>query len=239
MLTNILFIFEVEKTEIQIFKKFKEHLGISNETITSVFCKNIYQLFEEIKKDDFLDIFMLLKDNPKNENLKNYDRSMFSQIFLFFDYDGHDNYANDNNLIKMLEFFNEETNNGKLYINYPMVESLKHINDFKTFKDLKVECKINIKYKNLVHNNCLEELKDFTKYTIEIWKELYIAHLSKMNYIVNDEYIFPEKIISQKKIFEKQRDKFINIESKIGVLNSFPIFIFEYYGKKMDRFFLK
>ena len=83
MATNILFIFEGEKTEIQIFKKFKEHLGISNETITSVFCKNIYQLFKEINKDDFLDIFMLLKDNPKNENLKNYDRSMFSQIFLF------------------------------------------------------------------------------------------------------------------------------------------------------------
>ena len=116
----------------------------------------------------------------------------------------------------MLEFFNEETNNGKLYINNPMVESLKHINDFKTFKDLKFECKINIKYKNLVHNNCLEELKDFTKYTIEIWKELYIAHLSKMNYIVNDEYIFPEKSFLKKKFLKNNEINLLILNQKLG-----------------------
>ena len=51
-----------------------------------------------------------------------------SEIFLFFDYDFQESRLtleeNNRHIGEMLEYFDDETGNGKLYINYPMVESV-------------------------------------------------------------------------------------------------------------------
>lgn len=55
--------------------------------------------------------------------------TLFSQIFLFFDYDFQNRLGTQkvNGILdEMLDFFSDETENGKLYINYPMIESLKY-----------------------------------------------------------------------------------------------------------------
>ena len=53
-------------------------------------------------------------------------RDDFSEVFLFFDYDVHQTNlgkADDGDVInQMLESFDNETENGKLYISYPMVQ---------------------------------------------------------------------------------------------------------------------
>lgn len=57
-----------------------------------------------------------------------------SQIFLFFDYDCQNKAFNgdysleENNrrIRNLLDFFNDETTAGKLYINYPMIESIRY-----------------------------------------------------------------------------------------------------------------
>ena len=50
---------------------------------------------------------------------------------MFFDYDGHAPLADDEKIKELLILFNEETSFGKLYISYPMIEALKHINESK------------------------------------------------------------------------------------------------------------
>ena len=154
---------------------------------------------------------------------------------MFFNYDGHSDIADDVKLVKLLEFFNEETDKGKLYINYPMVESLKHISDNNTFQYIKVKCKENINYKHLVSIDGLKELCNFNKYKLETWKLLIEIHLKKMNYIVNDSFVFPKEIVSQLIIFSKQLEKYIKIDSTVGVLNSFPIFLHDYYGNEKTK----
>jgi hypothetical protein len=151
---------------------------------------------------------------------------------MFFDYDGHSKLANDNKLLELLNFFNEETDKGKLYISYPMVEALKHISNLEGFENLKVPCKQNIKYKNIVGNFGSKEMRDFTKYNLEIWKELINSHLKKMHYIVNNSYSFPSEVIPQIVIFLNQLEKYINVDSTVAVLSSFPIFIHDYYGNE-------
>ena len=237
MSTNILFIFEGEKTENQIIDNLKNFFFINNVIITCAYCGTMYQFYKEIEEDKDLDVFNLLKDKNKNKikNLQGYVSNDFAEIFLFFDYDGHDPKANDDNLKEMLKFFKNETDKGKLYINYPMVESLKHIIDYSKFYELNVECKKNIKYKNVVHDQCLEELKDFSRYSEYIWKKLLKAHIYKMNYIVNNDNSFPSDLISQEIIFSNQQVKFINKNSTISVLNSFPIFIHDYFGNKRTK----
>ena len=232
MSTKILFVFEGEKTEEQIVSNLQTFFVNENTTIKCVYGAEIYQIYKEIVADDDLDTFNLLKErNLKNEAiLSSYDRDDFAEIYMFFDYDGHSTLADDGKLKELLEFFKEETDKGKLYISYPMVEALKHVSDYETFKDLTVECKENISYKNIVHNSCIKDLSNFTNYNLKTWKQLINSHLKKMNFIVNNSFIFPNDLISQFIIFSKQSEKYININSTVAVLSAFPIFLHDYYG---------
>jgi len=230
-MSNILFVFEGERTEKQISDNLTRYFVNENTVVQCAYCNNIYKLHKEISNDNDLDTFLLLKELPSNrEVLSQFSSDDFAEIYMFFDYDGHDTSADDQKIKEALKFFNEETNSGKLYISYPMVEALKHITINNDFKDLKVEAKSNINYKYLVSTQAKKELIDFRHYTKDTWLMLIDLHLRKMNYITNGSYTLPLGIIPQNIIFSKQEEKYINIDSKVAILSSFPIFIFEYYG---------
>jgi hypothetical protein len=234
MSNNILFVFEGASTEIQIIENLNKFFINENLTVHCIYGAEIYQIFKEIKYDDDLDTFNLLKErNSENEaKLAEYTRDDFAEIYLFFDYDGHSKIADDDKLSELLNFFNEETEKGKLYISYPMVEALKHISDYDNFKDASIECKNNIKYKKLVSEEAINELIDFTKYDFKIWKQLIILHLNAMNYLCNDTFELPKVLISQIEIFSKQLEKYIIPSNKVKILSSFPPFIHDYYGNE-------
>ncbi len=234
MANNILFVFEGERTEKLITDNLKVNFfDDSNTIIQCAYCTTIYNLYNTLSKDEDLDLFVLLKGISCNqENLKVFKRDDFAEIYLFFDYDGHTTSADDEKLKSILEFFNEETEFGKLYISYPMVEALKHCSRTIDFKELKVQAKLKIKYKQLANQECEERFINMPIYTREIWVKLIEFHIKKMNYIVVDEYNFPSNNFAQSDIFLKQLEKYINVDSTVAVLSSFPIFIFDYYGVK-------
>lgn len=230
-MSNILFVFEGERTEDHITNSFVKHFFNDKVVITCAFCAEIYQLHKALSDDEDLDTFALLKEIPQNQRtLEEFDRDDFAEIYLFFDYDGHSTLASDDSLEEMLSIFNEETDRGKLFISYPMVESIKHYSNQIDFKYLKVKAKENIKYKNIVSKEADKIYLHFSKYSYEIWIELITIHLKKMNYLVLDNYIFPDENFEQNVIFKNQRKKFIDIDSTISVLSGFPIFIFDYFG---------
>jgi hypothetical protein len=231
MSKNILFVFEGERTEIQITENLKKYFQIAKNAIQCAYCSDIYKLYEQINKDDDLDTFMLLKELEINfEALSAYKRYDFAEIYLFFDYDGHATMADDNKIINMLRIFQDETAAGKLYISYPMVEALKHHPEDSDFKHLKVAAKDTIQYKYKVSIESRKELIQFKKYNSTIWKELIELHLKKMNFITKDEYCLPIATISQYEIFIKQLEKYIEVDLTVAVLSSFPVFLFDYYG---------
>lgn len=232
-MSNILFVFEGEKTEDQLVNSLTKFFFNENTLVKCAFCAEIYQLHKAIAKDSDLDTFTLLKEIPQNkEVLRDFNRNDFAEIYLFFDYDGHSTLADDNSMEEMLELFNEETESGKLLISYPMVESLKHLSDKIDFKSLKVNAKKNIKYKQIVGAECDNQYLQFSKYSKEIWKKILENHLKKMNYIVNDEFQFPDINYTQYIIFKNQKEKYIDVDSTVAVLSGFPVFIFDYYGSK-------
>lgn len=251
-----LFIFEGEKTEISFLYSLESKFMGSSNAIKCVFGAEIYQLFKLMKKDADLDIVGILKErNPENaETLKGYNQDSFAGIYLFFDYDAHSPNADDTKIKEMLNFFNNETENGLLYLSYPMAEALRHYKDKETFKDLRAKCKggnklstINcpnknscpeiancmkgLHYKEIVQNDCRSQLTNMNKYDKQIWKELIEAHVCKMNYLVNDTYTLPTKTETQSTIFDKQLEKHINqFCPQVAVLSAFPIYILDYYG---------
>ena len=240
MSSNILFVFEGKNPEKQITENLKKYFINENKIITCAYCTTIYKLYKEISADLDLNVFSLLKEIEFNKDvLKEYDRLDFAEIYLFFDYDGHATNASDDKLNYLLNFFNEETENGKLYLSYPMVESLMHIENFQTFEDLTVLCKKNISYKKFVKKVCLQSLIHIDSFDLETWNKLIAVHLKKMNKIVNDSFEFPSSIIDQLKIFQNQNEKYIVKKQEVAILNAFPIFLHDYYGNLEIRKRLK
>lgn len=144
----ILFVFEGETTEPLLFSTMK-HLFLPKERndIICTYKSNIYSLYNRMSANGYFDdsrtdvsLIPLLQEQLKQNGdinhpllkITNWDE--ISEIFLFFDYDCQNkekdkSYSlteNNKRIEKMLSFFNNETEAGKLYINYPMVESIRY-----------------------------------------------------------------------------------------------------------------
>lgn len=233
MSSYILFVFEGKKTEKQVYDSLTQYYlnETSNTKVISSYCGEIYSLYHTMQKDPDLDLFCILKDKMENlDHLTGISRHQISEIFLFFDYDGHAPAATDEKLRYMLSHFDEETENGKLYISYPMVESLKHLNINTDFNSVTIDGKSNIGYKQLVNNSCENCYKDLSRLSQVNWTTIISEHCKKLNHLMLGEFSIPTNITSQKDIFLMQYEKHIEPYSKVAVLSAFPIFIFDYYG---------
>lgn len=230
----ILMIFEGEKTEPQIIKNLIEHFNFDKKIVKAVYGTVIYSLYEEFflsgEFDDELELFDLLKKEMKIPELQDIEKEFVDQIYLFFDYDGHSTNADNEKLEKILNLFNNETGNGKLYVSYPMIEAIKHLKDGIDFKNVIEES--NSSYKELVSQNCDEHLCHLRNLSYNDWDRIIQEHSKKANFIVSDEFLFPNEIIEQSEIFNNQKTKFIEPHKRVAVLASFPLFLLDYYGIK-------
>ena len=204
--------------------------------------QNIYMLWKRLKEDDFdTDIIEVIREEHKEleEQLAGLSRDDFSEVYLFFDYDGHHNNlgeGDDGNVLeKMLISFDNETENGKLYISYPMVEALRDFepgvcgkkdNCFVMHEDLG-----NYKFLSAEHSI----YPQFNAYSFEIWKEVIAVFSMRLSCLVNqagtmsyDQYaeiINPLEIL---KLEEKEIPK-----NRVFVLSAFPEFLLDYFGVKL------
>lgn len=252
-----LFVFEGSSSEPKYIEMLERNFLGKKITVKCVYDAEIYQLYRQMIADSFsLDIVNVLKERSEANSkiLEGYNRDSFAYVYLFFDYDAHSSMADDSKIEEMLNYFDNETENGLLYLSYPMVEAIRHFKDMDSFKHLVVKCKrgnsiesTKCPYKNDCEdlNACLHEphyktfvptdsrpqLSNINSYDFNVWKELIQAHVFKMNYIVNDEFSMPLHIVSQSDIFFKQLEKHINrMCPKVAVLSAFPMYVLDYYG---------
>ena len=131
----ILFVLEGEKPDLKIYKAMMEVCGVSADSVTVVYGFNIYDLYREMNRlgagADLVSILRAKYKNAPDNPLSGLTRSdQFSEIYLLFDYDFHDvNRAPkelNGQLSYLLSFFSEETEHGKLYVNYPMIEAIRY-----------------------------------------------------------------------------------------------------------------
>ena len=135
----ILFVFE-GKDDKAYFEAIKRlFFPEKSDTFVCTYNSNIYSLYTKLKSHDALkemlevDTVSVLKEillEKGDETLKDIREDEVSEIYLFFDYDFQEDSGtfeeNNNRLSELLGYFTNETGNGKLYINYPMVESLRY-----------------------------------------------------------------------------------------------------------------
>ncbi len=229
MAERILFVVEGSRAEGQILKNIG-CLFFEDSHIQVAYEAEIYQLGRNLEEDPYLDIFELLKQRStaNSQTLADYRRDDFSQIYLFFDYEAHASTASDDALAEMLERFNNETEHGKLFISYPMVEALKHLNRNDSFESCLVPMTITgATYKPLVHK--CTAFQDIRKLTKTDWKFIVEENAKKGNLIVNGVYAIPPGLLEQASILDGQISRY-KYHDQIAVLSAFPFFLLAYFG---------
>ena len=253
----ILFVFEGKKRETDIFRTLEYLHFHEGQAIVCSFGNNIYELYRQlIALDGAGDLVSLLReinkgnpDSPFRDDMKSSD---FSEAYLFFDYD----FQNRNLclermnevLSEMLALFNDETDNGKLYVNYPMIEAIRYTKtlpdpEYNEYTISKTECH-DKGFKNLAQQFSDYKSLDFIVLNLrkpplprEIdkvrknWELLEQQTVIKANYLCNKQNDLPadKNAISQRSLFEAQLTQFIKPKEEVSILCAFPLFSFEYF----------
>jgi len=248
----IVLISEGAKTEKEILesieKVFYKKYDSNKEFIFLSFKTHIYTLYNVLKADDFLtNTIEILRERHEDakELLEGLEVEDISAVYLFFDYDGHacQTADRDARIKEMIETFDNETELGKMYISYPMVEAIKDLkhNDCCTRR-----CTFPIAqgsdYKNQVAQ--ITTFNNFDHYNEKKWNYIAEMNICKASCLSEGTYQFPKyedviSIIDQANVFESQKKKYIDVNNEVAVLSSFPLFIVEYYGEKVYDDFLK
>jgi len=256
----ILFVFEGEEREVNIFNALKELYFNEDEVIVEfTYNTGFHTLYKNLKKND-MSLFRVLQEvskKRKDDKLGDYNEDDFSEVFLVFDYDFHNKSIPleqwNKNLEEMLEYFDDETRNGKMYVNYPMVESIRYTKllpdkDYYKYTVKRDEC---IKVKGKPESGFKYMAASFSAYIgldfIQIsdgkteeekktvrknWDMLKRQNVAKAHYLCDGRFTYPRKktMFTQTAIFEKQCKKYVNTKACcVSILNSFPIFLYDYF----------
>ncbi len=250
----ILFVFEGAEREPRLFRTLERLFFGQGERIVCSFGNNIYELYRQLKAfDGDGDIVSILRENNA-ELPADVKSSDFSEIYLFFDYD----FQNENltleemngQLAEMLEMFDDETDNGKLYVSYPMVESLcytrklpdQHFVEYTVSRSYCMERSFKEISKEFSYYGSLDfiELQDAGHHKSgkreysrvrQNWIWLVQQHTLKANYMctgVAEPPVYKDTV-TQPRILEAQCAKYLCDGEEIAVLNGFPLFLFEYF----------
>jgi hypothetical protein len=184
---------QLRKTAVQFFDYLKE-----DDYEIVEFKTSLYELYEPLHDGEADSLPALLIEQGKlknNENLRASD--MFALIYLIFDFDPLYHLYSEEKASWLCSFFNDETRNGLLYFNFPMVEALfdvvgecKAILCLREKVDLNVcssECyKALVKHQTALVNKSLKERHPLTYLTGQLCFDVSKVHLARYFQIVGE-----------------------------------------------------
>lgn len=147
-----------------IFKCFPEiHINMDE---VWIYGTNIYQLYDDIvkeygeewaKENEDIDLPFVISKKQDPDKLRY--KEDFTNIVLVFDYERHDINFSEEKILEMQRCFVDAADMGRLYINYPMIESYQHLcklpdDDFAERK-ISVSLQPGKKYKELVEQETI------------------------------------------------------------------------------------
>lgn len=238
-MTTILFIFEGTRIEPNILTNL-ENCFFSNtrnqKRISICFGTDIFEWYNTLKDGNhFIDPFLLLKERNPNSFLEIDSSDDIAATYLFFDHDIHANkgitYAEKTvKITELLNFFDNETEEGLLFISYPMIEAYKDWNE--TGKDCfscLTDTTQNTGYKEKVHSRHANH-DNQAFFTYEKWVFLSCIMLSRSLFLVagnqnNISYDYVQDKITQLAIFHSQNTKFVLPHNHVVILSPIPFFL--------------
>ncbi len=265
----ILFVFEGKRREPNIFKTLEALYFASRDgwnidsRVCVCYCSNLYALYGGMTRDgvdgDFVeDIIPVLKAQGCECLPAECSRDDFSEVYLFFDLEcQHQNkdktltLAGKNEKVReMLEFFDNETEHGKLFVSYPMVEAFRYTKilpdpQFVHYKVKVSDCgafKQTVQQFSAYPNLDFCIFKSLEKVDAELRAEVRQnwGHLVRQNVIkgcalCTGRAVYPFDIaeIQQVLVFDAER-RLMEGNGDVSILSAFPFFLVEYFG--LDQF---
>lgn len=225
---------EGAKTDVNLMKKLFDIYHISDNHEIISYNTNIYTLYKEMfenKDPSTIDLLQLLKEKEFDTDKRKILDVNYSDIILIFDFDPQDNLFTSNKIVEMLEYFKESSDMGKLYINYPMVESFYHmksIPDFEFF-DYVVKIEELTNYKSIVNKICRDG--DYRKFA---------RTKDEVDIVIKDNLKKSKKIINNScyndiTLLKKQCEKLAN-EYEIYVICTCHFYILDYNPKLVSLY---
>lgn len=238
MLNNkVLFIVEGDSDEVKFLKKLYKTCYAQQEFEIYSYKTNIHILAQVLYNDypdfdeDEVDIKLVLRSLEDDSRKRDILNQKYRDVFLIFDFEPQHDHPHFDTVRRMLAFFSDSTNQGKLYINYPMMQSFKHLTSLPDdcFKDRLVTQDQWENYKELVGDE--SNFTDLTQYTYITFVSLAVHHLKKAYYIVSNKYEFPAAWICNPwpslELFDKQHQHY-QLFRKLYVVNTCIFLLFEF-----------
>lgn len=229
-------------TEVRLLKRLFEEFNLLLPDIVSLNA-NLYKLYLEYESYECdysdLDITAVLRScsqvgTKDKEKLRGKSATDFTDIFLVFDLDPHTPDFNEEALRKLLSHFNDSSDVGKLYINYPMVESFYHVphtvldGNIRTFPPIRFTLSELTAYKKRVN---LEGIKQSRRYTQDEYKNVIQRHAGIVSLITEASVRSTHELKVQVGLFEIQQADIKSSREAI-VVNTFCLLIPEIYPSK-------
>jgi hypothetical protein len=234
---KFLIITEGEKAEPFLMKRLFECFEFSLTHEFYFYGTNVHELYNrmfiEEKETDKLNLIEVLKEK-KHTDILDY---RYTDVLLIFDFEPQDILFKKTDFNKMMSFFNDSSieGRGKLYINYPMLESYRH---FKPTPDSEfIERCVNKndipRYKEIVNNEAPQRT-NLSKYTRDDFKYVIKSCIEKAWFIekrLNSDFtVDMNEKIDYILVLERQNEEFLK-NQRIYVLNTCVTFIAEYDAK--------
>lgn len=246
-----LIVVEGGRLEPGFFAQLKMVFGLN----LDIYCLkyNIYLLYKKMKEMEFngnlKDVLLEVHDTEENRELLS---QSFAYTYLIFDFDPHhtEEYEKDvpletiveNNIDKvreMAEYFVDETDPtiGKLYINYPMMESFKDCDSFEDDDYLTREISLpDVKdYKRIVGSRKManKRIDRYSKSDFTLLTRQNVKKLGKICKVATEPMDYETYIQESKQTNVLQREiEFVSSLRKIAVINTSVFFALDYYGNK-------
>ena len=163
-----------------IFQTFPE-IEINIEDVL-IYGTNIYMLYNDIVMeygDEWYeeDVDLPFIVGKKNKHYLTLNKNDFINIFLVFDYERHDPNFSEQKIMNMQQYFSDSADMGKLYINYPMIESYQHFSCFPddNFDSLTIEVTLQpgSQYKGMLRDTFMNKCINLQQKLEEILSDRY------------------------------------------------------------------
>lgn len=252
---NILFIVEGESDEPdflgELFRTCFPNAEIRCWSYRTSLHDLVCELYPAGEFDSDIDILLCLRSKARTdeERMVLSESMHYTDIFMIFDFEPHYSHLEWKRICGMLEYYRHSDDEGKLLINYPMMQSYKHLKKLPDmeFRDRTIPVDEAGKYKDLVGRE--SGFTQLCRYTYPVWMSVCGHHLMKCNYILSGKCELPsaEEYLSfeQVQLFDAECEKHTE-KRMVDVINTAVFLLLEYepvrvlcdMNRHRDRYFL-
>lgn len=233
---KILFVVEGEVAEVSFLKSFQKYIPIDIEEEIVTYRTNIYQLYSSLfREGEGADLIRVLKNREKDEKKREVLNQPFVEVYLLFDYDLHDSQYTDTKILELMDYFDNSTENGLLLLNYPMLESYRHL---KKIPDYEYRHR-SVKLIDVPHYKYTVKHEGFF-YDVpnqRIMYEIVRHNIDKLNYINHHRtnvFTLEADIEDELKAFLRTTIGFKNRKHLVNVMNTGSLLGYAYAPKRMS-----